>query len=440
MSTKTTMRLILIILLLLPSLACHKEKRPSTAYWKRIEFAVHENYDKGQDLKDVEKDFELFKELKIQTWRGEFAWDDYEPQQGRFDFGWLHQFCDLAQQHGIRLRPYLNDTPKWAAAGRTADGVTWNDPPARIREWRDFVGSLARSLSGHRNVLSYEIYNKENKKESWDGSLEEYRAVFATAAEQIRTTSPGKQVILGGLVGPDPDWVEGMCELARAVSPNAIPFHAYPETSTPNTVLVENFLSPTFLTDFVAKSDSQCGSRPIWLNETGYATYGGKTERDQAAWWARAIPTFAATPRISLIGIYEIKDSPADSAGDAVSHHFGLTHASRQPKMAFHTVRLLVDFFTADSIQVDDDGLEIQGGDTRIQHHLFRRPDGRRLFVLWSTQGTAKVRVDLAEKGKQAVEYALDGSTRDVPFSKRRTFKDIQLAEREPRLFIIEKR
>jgi len=439
MPTKTTTRLILILLLLLPSLACHKEKRPSTAYWKRIEFAIHENYDKGQDLKDVEKDFELFQELKIQTWRGEFGWDDYEPQQGRLDLAWLHQFCDLAQQHSIRLRPYLGNTPEWAAAGRTADGVTWNDPPARIREWRTFVGSFAQSLSRHRNILSYEIYNKENTKESWDGSLQEYRTVFATAAEQIRITSPGKQVILGGLVGPDPDWVEGICELAKAVSPNAIPFHAYPET-TPNAVRVENFLPPTFLTDFVARSDSQCGSRPIWLNETGCATYGGKTERDQAAWWARAIPTFAATPRIALIGVYELKDSPADSAGDAASHHFGLTHASRQPKMAFHTVRLLVDFFSADSIQVDDDGLEIQGGDTRIQRHLFRRPDGRRLFVLWSTQGTAKVKVKLAEKGKRAIEYALDGSTRDVPFFKRSTFKEIQLVERDPRLFIIERR
>ena len=135
-----------------------------------------------------------------------------------------------------------------------------------------------------------------------------------------------------------------------------------------------------------------------------------------------------------------MKDRPAGSAGDAASLHFGLTHGSRQPKMAFHTVRFLVDFFTADSIQVDDDGLEIQGGDTRIQRHLFRRPDGRRLFVLWSAQGTAKVKVKLAEKGKRAVEYAFDGSTRDVPFFKRRTFKEIQLAEREPRLFIIEKR
>jgi hypothetical protein len=435
-----TLRLIVILLLLLPSLACQKEKRPSTAYWKRIEFAIHENYDKGQDLKEVEKDFELFQELKIQTWRGAFGWDDYEPQQGRFDFEWLHHFCDLAQRHGIRLRPYLGDTPEWAAAGRTADGVTWNDPPARIWEWRNFVGSLARALSYHRNILSYEIYNKENKKELWDGSLQEYRTVFAIAAEQIRSISPGRQVVLGGLVWPDPDWVEGVCELAKAVSLDAVPFHAYPETSTPNTVRVENFLPPTFLTDFVARSDSHCGSRPIWLNETGCATYGGKTERDQAAWWARAIPTFAATPRISLIGVYELKDHPAGSAGDAASYHFGLTHVSRQPKMAFHTVHFLVDFFTADSIQVDDDGLEIRGGDTGIHRHLFRRPDGRRLLVLWSTQGTAKVKVELAEKGKRAIEYAFDGSTRDVPFFKRRTFKEIQLAEREPRLFIIEKR
>src|ERR1041385_477401 len=71
---------------------------------KRLTFSILEDYDKGQNLADVEKDFDLFADLGVTTWRGSFGWDDYEPQRGTYDFAWLHRFAALAADRGITLR------------------------------------------------------------------------------------------------------------------------------------------------------------------------------------------------------------------------------------------------------------------------------------------------------------------------------------------------
>jgi hypothetical protein len=72
---------------------------------RRVDFSILEDYDKGDDLGDVAKDFDLFRQLGVTTWRGSFGWDDYEPSRGHYDFDWLHRFADLAESRGITLRP-----------------------------------------------------------------------------------------------------------------------------------------------------------------------------------------------------------------------------------------------------------------------------------------------------------------------------------------------
>ncbi len=80
---------------------------PAGTVTKPVSFAILEDYDKGQDLRQVARDFSRFRELGIVQWRGSFGWDDYEPSPGRYDFDWLEKFVALADSMGISLRPYL---------------------------------------------------------------------------------------------------------------------------------------------------------------------------------------------------------------------------------------------------------------------------------------------------------------------------------------------
>jgi len=403
---------------------------------------VLEDYDKGEDLADVAKDFALMRELGVTTWRGSFGWDDYEPDSGRYDFEWLHRFADLAQQNGIELRPYIGYTPAWAGGGG-ADKDAWNDPPARIDDWYRFVHALVTAMRRHPNVRSYEIYNEENVRQWWDGTPAQYNAVLARGAAAVRDANPAAQVLFGGMVWPDVDFLEAACVThgnARAF--DVVPFHAYPETWTPDSVTVENYLGRAFATSFVAVADSMCGRKPIWINETGFATVPGKTEAQQADWWARAVATFGAEPRVEHIGIYEIKDLRTDSPaiGDQPNYHLGLTRPDRTKKLAFGTVRTLVRLLGTGSLTVADAELtaEVTGGrEGRVYRHLFVRPDSSQVLIVWDRTGTPMLRLDLTRRGSRVVEYGVDGTERPYSAFDGRTLRDVKLDSARVRIFEI---
>lgn len=383
---------------------------PASLAWKRVSFAILEDYDKDSDLEIAARDFGRFRQLGITTWRGSISWLQMEPVRGRYDFAWLHRFIRLAADSGIALRPYVAYTPEWAArGGRDADA--WNDPPRSLADWRAFVRALVTELREHDNVRSIEIYNEENVPQWWDGSGAAFDSVFAEAAGVVRATAPGLGVFFGGMVWPDASWTDHACAAAR---PDVVPFHAYPETWTPDTVTVERYLHDFGYDSFLEVAGEACGGAPIWINETGYATAHGKTERDQALWWARAIPTFLAARGVEHVGVYEIKDlAPERGAiGGAENFHLGLGDTLGRPKLAFATVRTLVRLLGVDSIAVLDTLLRTRvtsGAERGVYVHEFLRPDGRQVVAAWTRGGPATVVVRLPFGGEAAAAWSLEG-------------------------------
>jgi polysaccharide biosynthesis protein PslG len=406
-----------------------------TARSRHLAFAILEDYDKGDDLADVRRDFAAFRELGITTWRGSLGWDDFEPSRGAFDFAWLHRFADAAAQDGIDLRPYVAYTPAWASAGGT-DTDTWNDPPRSLDDWGRFISALATALGAHNNVRSLEIFNEENVKQWWDGTPAQYRAVLDRAAREVRAANPRLQVILGGMVFPDSEWLEQICAngAARPLF-DALPFHAYPETWTPPQVDLERYLGPQFQSGFVSAADANCGRRPIWINETGFATTEGVPEEAQARWWARAIATFASEPRIEQIGVYEIKDlaKEREAIGGTANYHLGLQRVDRSKKPAFATVRMFVDLLR-DSFDVQTAAVRSIGGsaDAEIFAKGFLLEDGRQLLVLWAKRAAARLSVSPDVPGRIVRERLLSGETREVDAT---ALNDISLEPGAVRLF-----
>jgi polysaccharide biosynthesis protein PslG len=403
-------------------------ERAAVAPFKPISFAVLEDYDKGADLHDVARDFALMRELGVPTWRGSFGWDDYEPERGRYDFAWLERFAALADSAGITLHPYLGYTPSWAAAGGRDDQV-WNDPPRSLADWSAFAEAIARALGGHPSIRSWEIYNEENVPLWWDGSAEAYARVLRQGAAAVRRGDPDARVLLGGMVWPDREWLETAC--AGGAPFDVLPFHAYPETWTPDSVTVERYLGDRFAQGFVAEADRMCGRHPIWINETGFATVPGRTEAAQAAWWARAFATFLAAPRIEHLGIYELRDQRLDTPviGDAPNYYLGLIRRDGTRKPAFETVKLLVRLFGRDSIAVDDGALRVEGlsgAAGELHHHLFVRPDGRQLAFVWDRRGQPAIRLRFERPVRRALRWAPDGTSRLWPVSAERTL-DVRL-------------
>jgi polysaccharide biosynthesis protein PslG len=408
------------------------------SFTKQISFAILEDYEKGDPLSEVARDFALFKELGVTVWRGSFGWDDYEPERGQYDFDWLEGFVALADSAGISLRPYLGYTPDWAARGGK-DDQAWNDPPRRVADWHRFVAALTQALSRHRRVLSYEMYNEENVPLWWDGTVDQYAEVLRSGADAVRRAAPNAQVLLGGMVWPDAEWLESTCSEHSAPF-DVLPFHAYPETWTPDSVTVETYLGAGYVEDFLPQADEHCGSKPIWINETGFATTPGKTEPQQAEWWVRAFATFLAAPRVEHLGIYEIKDQRQDTPviGDAPNYYLGLLRVDRTPKLAFNTVKMLLRLFDSDSVTVADGELKVKvtsGSPKSLYHHLFIRPDGRQLIFAWTHGSEAALELRLPRRGSRVVAYDLDGSGAPWPNFDGHLITGVTLVRGVPRVF-----
>jgi len=435
----------IVALILTISVTACTQIPAGTGYTKPVSFSLLQDYPKGERIENVVEDFKLMKELGLNTWRGSFSWIDYEPQRGVYDYAWLHAFVAVAAQQGITLHPYLGYTPAWAAKGGT-DQEVWNDPPRHLDDWRRFVAQTVRELKPYRNVKSYEIYNEENTKPWWDGTAAEYNEVVTAAAEVIRREAPATEVILGGMVYPDEEWVEAACVTYRnARNFDILPIHAYPETWTPKEITVENYLDqgrPGFFNgEFVPLVDQECSKKPIWINEAGFATAPGKTEVEQANWWARAIATFLADPRVEHLGIYQIRDRKPESKviGESENYYLGIVHADRTRKLAFYTIKCLIALLNTNQLTIADAELAVdvtEGKKGELYHHLFVRPDGKQVLLVWDKKESPTVSIR-TRKGVQATEYSLNGTAMPFTGFDGRVLKGVRLVPGMVRIFEI---
>ena len=408
---------------------------------KRVSFAVLEDYDKGDDLKDIAQDFALMNELEIDTMRCSFGWDDYEPVRGQYDFAWLEEFASLAEGYGIKLRPYVAYTPEWAGA-TDSDDIVWNNPPGDYEDWYNFVYQLAMALRDHPNVLSYEIYNEMNLDLWWDGSVEQYMETLKQGAEAVRAADPDAQIILGGLAEPDYRWTQELMKSGYARYYDILAFHAYAETWGDANMVAEKLLGREYQNRFLPQHKKYGEGEPIWINEMGYATTPDRTEEQQANWWARAVSTFLAEPEIEHIGVYEIKDLDpgVEAIGDDKNYYLGLTYKDRTKKLAFHTVDLLTDLLDTGTLTVADAEVEViveEGNDKYLYYHLFKRPDGAQVLFVWDRVNNPTLTIKLKSRGSSADNYSLAGEATTYSAFDGTTLKDIHLTAGNVEIFRI---
>ena len=380
---------------------------------KAVSFAILEDYDKGDDLEAVARDFQLARELGISELRCSFGWDDYEPSRGEYDFAWLKAFCRLALSHGIDLRPYIAYTPAWAGAPGT-DDQEWNNPPADLNAWGAFVRRMVSELNEFPNILSYEFYNEENDRFWWDGTLPQYREMLRTAAAAVREAGSAVPVLMGGLVTPDADWFAALVDPREGVDFEVVAFHAYPETWSPPGVTVETYLEGGYRRRFVPLA---CG-RPIWINEMGFATSPGRTEEQQANWFARAVSTFLLDPSVTHLGLYELRDSPAERPvlGENENYHLGLIRTDGRRKLAFDTVRLLVGLLNTGRLTPVEAKVIAHDPDPgTVYVRAFRRPDGSLVAFVYTLDRRVVADLRLPGTGRTATRFDLRGRAHPWP-------------------------
>ncbi len=134
-------------------------------------------------------DIKMMKEAGMNVMRiGEFAWHKMEPEQGKYDFKWLHEVIDDLAKNGIKtiLGTPTATPPRWftlkypdatklsASRGKMTHGGRrhcCSSNPDYIRESAKIVERMAKEFGSDPNVIGWQL---DNEIYSSDGCLCEH--------------------------------------------------------------------------------------------------------------------------------------------------------------------------------------------------------------------------------------------------------------------------
>ena len=390
---------------------------PPTPITRAVSMSVREDWDKGDDLAtEVAPDFALVNELGVDELIMSIDWDDYEPSRGNYDFAWLHDFVNLADQYGIKLRPYICYTPAWAGNGE------WNSPPNDYQDWYNFCYALGTAMSTHPNILSYEIWNEWNDETWWSGTFSDYVTLLTTGSSALKATDTDADIILGGLVWPHWEAIDACTQGTIEQAYEIVPFHCYREWYGKRDPL-ETYLDAQYTDWFVPTVNDNGEGEPIWVNECGFSTLD-RTQEMQRFYFARAVPYLLASDEslgeIDHFDAYEIKDLGPDEPviGPEDIRYLGLCDQYRTKKLAFDTVALwvsLLDDYTITTPVNGDVTLDATSGRFGDDYHyLIYRDEGggatSQVLVIYDKRNELTCAATLTIPGSTCTKWNLDGT------------------------------
>ena len=164
---------------LLLSLASQAQKKLSTEHVgdKKIYYGAA-YYPEVWDFKTLDEDIQRMKELHMNVMRiGEFSWNLMEPQEGQFEFDWLHKVIDKLHANGIDVilgtptaTPPIWMWEKYPEIARThIDGTTTQhgkrrdanySNPVYMEKSRIIVEKMAKEFGDKEGVIAWQTDNE----------------------------------------------------------------------------------------------------------------------------------------------------------------------------------------------------------------------------------------------------------------------------------------
>lgn len=216
-------------------------------------------------------------------------WADLEPEQDRWNFDLLDKYVSWGQEHHTEILMALTYTPRWDSS--TPDAATdvevGNPPglsgaPRDMQSWRTFVHTVAIRYKGR--IHDWEMWNEPNRPQSWTGSVEQMVAMTREASQILKRVDPDNIV-----VSPTPTGSSGIAFLQRFLQDgggqyvDVVGYHFYAGSGNPpeaEVALIQQVKS--LMRQYGA------GDKPLWNTETGWLGSDQLSQRQSAAYVARA--------------------------------------------------------------------------------------------------------------------------------------------------------
>lgn len=292
-----------------------------------------------EDEPMLETAVRLMRELGIRHLRTGISWADYVRPGGR---AWYDR--QMAALAGFEVLLSIWHTPP-----SIAEGGTCASPPRRLRDYADFIDVV---ITDYGRCFSHlELWNEPNNRLKWD--FERFDPQWRKFGEMVGTAAywarhRGVPTVLGGMIPVDPHWLGLMRETGALPHMDAVGIHAFPGMwweGAPNWDWHRDWHG---WQRKVADIRAHAEGKPIWVTETGLATWD-LSRRGEAKFdlQSRLLREAADAPAervywYSLVDLDPRREAIEGWHVDENEYHLGLVTCEGWRKPAFATMRELL--------------------------------------------------------------------------------------------------
>jgi CDP-paratose 2-epimerase len=284
-----------------------------------------------QDYNAVERTVKLLQSLGVKHVRTGISWADFYRPGGRAWYDW--QMMMLAEFDVL--------LSVWHTPPSISEGNACNSPPKRLRDYSDFIDLIINQYAGWFDTL--ELWNEPNNRYKWN--FERFDPWWHKFAEMIGAAAywakqRGQKTVLGGMIPVDHHWLNlmewhGVLKYIDVVAIHGFPGMWWP--GLPNWDWHDHWHGWNAKIDYIRP---HAGDRPIWVTETGLATWD--LARHRRGKYALQSKMLSAVAGSSCQRIYWYSAIDLDPAREAIEgfhvdeneYHMGLLTSDGKPKPA----------------------------------------------------------------------------------------------------------
>ncbi|HEX8525203.1 MAG TPA: hypothetical protein VF669_23330 [Tepidisphaeraceae bacterium] len=219
-----------------------------------------------EDYAAVDRTLDILATLDVKHLRTGISWADYHREGGKAWYGWQ---MDRLRQSGLEILLSIWHTPP-----SISEGGACNSPPRRLLDYADLIDRVITDYGDSFHHL--ELWNEPNNKMKWnfvdfDPRWEKFGEMIKNAAHWAQHR--GCHTVLGGMIPVDHHWLNLMRDYGTLQFIDVVGIHAFPGmwfTGAPNWDWYRDW---TGWEDKLAYIASHTNGRPIWVTETGIATW-----------------------------------------------------------------------------------------------------------------------------------------------------------------------
>jgi CDP-paratose 2-epimerase len=291
-----------------------------------------------EDEARLEQTVELMQELGVKLLRTGISWADFHRPGGK---DWYDRQMKALKRFDVLLSI-------WHTPMSIAEGPSCAAPPGRRRDFADFVGQVIEEYGEYFSAL--ELWNEPNNQLKWD--FRNYDPQWRKFGEMIRDAAGwakrrGRYTVLGGMIPVDHHWLALMREYGVLEHIDAVGIHAFPGMWWPGKSNWDWHSKWNGWADKIGYI-RRYAERPIWVTETGLATWD--LAENRIAKHDLQVKMLEDAARTSAERMYWYCLIDLDPSREAIEgfhvdeneYHLGLVTSDLKPKPAFERMRELM--------------------------------------------------------------------------------------------------